>query len=128
MDNSKKRFQTRAQRVRTKIAKVSKRPRVTIYKSNKHIYAQIISSELYESSNTFVSKTLAHVSTLSNSDSKKPESNRCNKTFAKDLGERLGAKAIEMGILQLVLDRGGYKYHGVVKEFTDALRSCSIEI
>jgi len=127
MNNCKKRFKIRAQRVRSKISKLSDRPRVTIYKSNKNIYAQIIAVNLDNGSNTIVSNTIAYASTLIKADNNLNNVNRCNKSYARQLGTDLGEKAIKIGISKVVLDRGGYKYHGIVKEFADALRACSLE-
>ena len=127
MNNCKKRFKIRAQRVRSKISKLSDRPRVTIYKSNKNIYAQIIALNLDSVTNTIVSNTIAYASTLTKVDNKLNSVNRCNKSYARQLGTDLGEKAMKIGISKVVLDRGGYKYHGIVKEFADALRACSLD-
>lgn len=128
MMNSKKRFKIRAQRVRGKISRVSDRHRVTIHKSNKNIYAQIISFEFDYDSNAVVSKTVASASTLTQLYKNEPGVNKCNKINAKKLGFELAKKAFLAGVSKVVLDRGGYKYHGVVKEFADALRSSNIEL
>ena len=128
MVDLKKRFKKRAQRVRAKIAKVSHRYRVSIHKSNKNIYAQIIKSDFDTTKNVMASKTIAYVSTLTNISKDRVNANRCNKVYAEALGIELAKKAIEAGVSKVVLDRGGYQYHGIVKVFADALRSASIEL
>ncbi len=128
MVDLKKRFKKRAQRVRIKIAKVSDRYRVSIHKSNKNIYAQIIRSDFDSVNNVVVSRTVASVSTLTKESKNRVNVNKCNKVNAKSLGIELAKKAFQVGVSKVVLDRGGYKYHGIVQVFADALRSASIEL
>lgn len=78
-----------------------------------HLYCQLIDS----TKNT----TIASISTLSNEIRKKNKSN-CNKQLAEKLGDILGKTAKEKGIEKAVLDRGPYKYHGIIKAFADSVR------
>ena len=108
---NKRRLQ-RKKRVRGKISGTEARPRVTIYKSNKHVYAQAIDD------------TKGH--TLAYSDGAKLGV-RSNKegavVVAKDLAEKLKAANIDT----IVFDRNGYLYHGVVAEFATTLRDNGIK-
>ena len=91
--------------------------RVTIFRSNKHFYAQIISPD---------SKILASVSSLQKEFRDKVKGN--NIASANFLGENLAKKAKDIGIKKLSYDRSGFKYHGKVKAFADAIRNNGIEI
>lgn len=112
MRTSKKRFEIRKNRIRTKIAKVGGRPRLSIYKSNKHIFGQVvgISGEIIASASTLEKEMYL------------PKKNMCNKLFASKIGSLVASRALEQGIKDVVFDRGGYKYHGVVAVFADAAR------
>ena len=91
--------------------------RVVVFRSNKHLYAQIISPD---------SKVLASVSSLQKEFRDKVKGN--NIASANFLGENLANKAKDIGIKKLSYDRSGFKYHGKVKAFADALRNNGIEI
>ncbi len=93
----------RKKRVRAKVSGTSKRPRISVFRSNKYIYAQIINDE------KGVTLAEAH-----------------GKDAAK-VGEELGEKAKKVKIGMLVFDRSGYKYHGNVKKLADAIRSKGVE-
>ncbi len=107
-------FQKRAARVRRSIKKNSSgRPRLSVFKSNRNIYAQIIDDAS--------GKTIASASTL---DSKLNLSVKGkNKEFARLIGTVIAERAVQQGIKEVVFDRGGYNYHGAVKELADAARS-----
>ena len=90
---------------------------IKIFRSNKHLYAQIISSD---------SKVLASVSSLHKEFRDKISGN--NIESAKILGENLAKKAKIIGIKKLSYDRSGFKYHGKVKAFAEAVRNNGIEI
>lgn len=94
--------------IRRKLSGTSERPRLSVYKSNKAIYAQIINDEL--------GNTMAHATSL--------EINTANATIdiAKEVGKKLAEKAIANGISQVVFDRGGYIYHGKVKALAEGAR------
>lgn len=104
-------------RVRKKITGVSERPRLCVFKSVKHIYAQVI--------NDTSGKTLLTVSTLSK-DVRDKVSNGGNIEAAKVVGESIGKKALAKNISMVVFDRGGYIYHGRVKALAEAAREAGL--
>jgi large subunit ribosomal protein L18 len=114
----KKQRERRKRRVRYGIKISSDRPMLTIYISNRHIYAQIVDVES--------GKTLVYASTL---DKEFPvrENNRKSKECARQLGAILGKRAIKKGIKKVVLNRGYKKYHGRIKEFCDAMREAGVQ-
>ena len=105
-------------RLRKKVKGTAARPRLSVFKSLKQIYVQIIDDD---SGNTLVS-----ASTLDKELRGKLSYGR-NKDAAKELGKLIAKKAIEKGIKVVVFDRGGYKYHGVVKMLADAAREEGLE-
>jgi len=107
--------QLRHSRIRKRLVGTAVKPRLSFYKSLTFIYVQVIDD--------FKGHTLLAASTkdasfkgLITSGSLK------NKESAKKLGEIFGKRIIEKGIASIVFDRGGFQYHGVVKEFADAVR------
>lgn len=107
------RFKRRAERTRTHIRLVSDRNRLSIFKSGRHIYAQIIDDS--------VSQTLVSASTLEK-DVRKIGKSNCNKQAAAMIGKLIAERAAKKAIKEVVFDKGGYKYHGVVKAFADEAR------
>ena len=95
-------------RVRNKVTGVALRPRMSVFRSNKQIYVQII--------NDLTGCTLASASSLGLEAMPKKEQ-------AAKVGELIAKKAIEAGITSVVFDRNGYLYHGRVKEVADAARN-----
>jgi len=95
-------------RVRGKITGTSERPRLTVFRSNKQIYAQVIDD--------LTGNTLAAASSLKLTD-KAPK-----KEIAAKVGEMVAKAAQEAGITSVVFDRNGYLYHGRIKELADAAR------
>ena len=95
-------------RVRNKISGVAERPRMSVVRSNKQIYVQIINDQ--------TGRTLAAASSLGLEAMPKKEQ-------AAKVGEMIAKKAIEAGITTVVFDRNGYLYHGRVKEVADAARN-----
>jgi len=95
-------------RVRGKIQGTTERPRLTVFRSNKQIYAQVIDD--------LTGKTLASASSLK-MDDKAPK-----KEIASKVGELVAKAAQEAGITTVVFDRNGYLYHGRIKELADAAR------
>ena len=95
-------------RVRNKITGTGERPRLSVFRSNKQIYVQII--------NDVTSQTLVSASSLGMDTMPKKEQ-------AVKVGELLAKKAIEKGIVTVVFDRNGYLYHGRVKEVADGARN-----
>jgi large subunit ribosomal protein L18 len=113
MKGSKKRFDYRVKRVRNKISGTQERPRLSVHRGHKHIYAQIIDDSK--------GITLASASTLS------PElKGKLNVTdtvnAAKEVGGLIAKKAVEKGVKTVVFDRRGYEYTGKVKALADAAR------
>lgn len=113
VDSNKKRLK-RHRRVRTKVFGTSERPRLCIYRSNENIYVQIIDDT--------VGKTLVSASSV------EPEFGKegGNKASAKNVGELTAKRALEKGITNVVFDRGGYLYHGRVKELADGAREAGL--
>lgn len=98
-------------RVRRKISGTPECPRLCVFKSNKNIFVQIIDD--------VAGNTLAQASTLD----KEVKTKYANKEAAKEVGELIAKRATEKKIKKVVFDRGGYLYHGVVKELADAARN-----
>jgi large subunit ribosomal protein L18 len=106
----------RTNRVRFKIKSVSKRPRLSIFRSNTHIYAQII-----DDAN---GKTLVSSSSMELKDKKTDKKSNT----AKAVGKLLAEKAIKAGVKEAVFDRGNYRYHGRVKALAEAAREGGLKI
>lgn len=97
-------------RVRRKISGTTERPRLCIYRSNTNIYVQVIDD--------VAGNTLVQASTLD----KEVKTKHANKVAAKEVGQLIAKRAKEKKIENVVFDRGGYIYHGVVKELAEAAR------
>ena len=102
-------------RVRTKISGTAECPRLCVYRSNTNLYAQIIDD--------VAGVTIVSASTLD----KSVKTKHANKEAAKEVGTLIAKKAIEKNIKTVVFDRGGYIYHGVVKELAEAARKAGLE-
>ncbi len=102
-------------RVRAKISGTPACPRLAVYRSTKHIYAQIIDD--------VNAVTLASASSVE----KDFEGAGGNKEAAKKVGETVAKRAIEKGIKTVVFDRGGYEYHGRVAELAAGAREAGLE-
>ncbi len=107
--------QRRHLRVRTKISGTAECPRLCVYRSNTNLYAQIIDD--------VAGNTIVSCSTLD----KDVKTKHANKEAAKEVGALIAKKAIEKNIKTVVFDRGGYIYHGVVKELAEAAREAGLE-
>lgn len=104
---------TRHERVRSKVQGTRQRPRLAVYRSLNHIYAQIIDDESGE--------TLVSASTLE--PARKERVAKVKKSeVAKEIGTLIARRAAEKGITQVVFDRGGFLYHGRVKALAGAAR------
>jgi len=115
--NVKYRRVVRHIRIRKKLSGDETRPRVSVYRSNQHIYAQVIDD--------INSRTL--VAAASIEPQIRNEHSASNKSVvAKAVGELLAKRLQENGIKALVFDRGGYKYHGRVKALADGVRSMGV--
>ena len=102
-------------RVRKKISGTAECPRLCVYRSNTNLYAQIIDD--------VAGVTIVSASTLD----KTVKTKHANKVAAKEVGTLIAKKAIEKNIKTVVFDRGGYIYHGVVKELAEAAREAGLE-
>ena len=103
--------------VRKKIFGTPERPRLSVYRSNKHIYAQIIDD--------FAGVILASASTRGKS-LREAISNGSNKTAAEQVGTAVAKQAIGVGIKCIKFDRNNFRYHGRVKSLADAARKAGL--
>jgi large subunit ribosomal protein L18 len=108
----------RKKRIRKKLSGSPERPRLTVFRSDKHIYAQIIDDS--------VGSTLATASTLS-PDYKQLDPLKGKVEAAKRVGELIARKAKVQGITKVVFDRSGYIYHGRVRALADAARQAGLD-
>ncbi len=102
-------------RVRRKVKGTPERPRLSVYRSNKHTYAQIIDDTSGKTLTAVGEKELTKVKTA-------------KATRAMALGELLAQKAKKSKITKLCFDRGGYKYHGRIKSLLESVRQQGIEV
>ena len=117
-NNKKQRLLTRKKRVRAKISGTPQRPRLSVYKSNANIYAQIIDD--------VNGVTLVSANTLQKDVAEGLE-NRSNIEAASKVGEAIAKKAIDAGISEVAFDRNGNIYHGKVKALADAAREAGLK-
>lgn len=93
------------------------RLRLSVHRTGKHIYAQIIDDRL--------GKTLVSASTIEK-DARTKQKTGADKAAAKNVGQLVAERAIKAGIKEVVFDRGGYLYHGRVKELAEAAREAGL--
>lgn len=110
--------QRKHERVRKRISGTPERPRLNVFRSLKHIYAQIIDDT--------TGTTLVSASTVDEALKGKLNSGS-NKEAAREVGKLLARKALEKGITKVVFDRGGYLYHGRVRELAEGAREGGLE-
>ncbi|SDL18356.1 50S ribosomal protein L18 [Natronincola ferrireducens] len=108
----------RHQRVRNKVQGVAERPRLNVYRSLNNMYAQIINDE--------TGQTIVAASTL-DKEIKAEGKAAGNKAAAKLVGELVAKRALDKGIKSVTFDRGGYIYHGRVKELAEGAREAGLE-
>jgi len=101
-------------RIRRKLSGTTERPRLNVYRSLNHLYAQVIDDQKGE--------TLVSASTLS-----LKLKTGGNVAAAKEIGKAVAEKAVAQGIKKVVFDRGGYLYHGRIKALADAAREAGLE-
>jgi len=118
VDKSKLARIRRHRRIRKKVRGSAARPRISVFKSTRHIYAQLIDDA--------AGVTLVSASTL-DKELREGLGHGGNREAAKKVGDLLGRRAVEKGIRQAVFDRGGFPYHGRVKELADAARGAGLE-
>ncbi|MCI9365417.1 MAG: 50S ribosomal protein L18 [Clostridia bacterium] len=102
-------------RVRRKISGTAERPRLCVYRSNKNLFVQVIDD--------VAGKTIVQASTMD----KEVKTKHANKEAAKEVGTLIAKRAGEKKIKEVVFDRGGYIYHGVVEELAEAARAGGLE-
>jgi large subunit ribosomal protein L18 len=102
-------------RIRRKLRGTTERPRLAVFRSVAHIYAQVIDDS--------AGKTLVSASSVD----KGSKTNGGNVAAAKAIGKTVAERAKEKGITRVVFDRGGYQYHGRVKALADAARAAGLE-
>jgi large subunit ribosomal protein L18 len=122
MSQEQKQDQRRRRRkrhVRKRVAGTPERPRLTVFRSHKNIYAQIIDDT--------AGRTLVSASTREKPMRQKVTGSAANKGAAALVGAALAAKAVEAGIKKVVFDRNGYAYHGRVQQLADAARKGGLE-
>ena len=105
-------------RVRTKVSGTTERPRLCVYRSLDHIYAQVIDDH--------TGKTLVSASSV-DGETKKNLKTGGNVAAAKVIGKAVAERAKAAGVQKVVFDRGGYKYHGRVKALADAAREAGLQ-
>ncbi|MBA3677634.1 MAG: 50S ribosomal protein L18 [Sphingosinicella sp.] len=112
-------FERRRQRVRTTLRKRGgTRPRLSIHRSGRHIYAQIIDDA--------EGRTVASASTI-DKDVKGAKSGGATTQSAQDVGRRVAERAKAAGVTQVIFDRGGFLFHGRVKALAEAAREGGLE-
>lgn len=116
--NRNEKRKKRHMRARQKLTGTPERPRLNVYRSLDHIYAQVIDDT--------VGNTIVSASTL-DKELKDKLDKTSNKEAAKLVGELVAKRAQEKGINEVVFDRGGYIYHGRVKELADAAREAGLK-
>lgn len=118
MDKSKLKVKRRVRRhglIRNRITGTTERPRLSVYKSVHHFYAQVIDD--------LAGHTVAAAASTEKGLAAKPG----NSAAAAAVGTKLAEKARAAGVKKVVFDRGGFKYHGRVKAFADAARKAGLE-
>ena len=108
----------RQMRIRNKISGTAQQPRLAVFRSNHHMYAQLIDDTTHQ--------TLAAASTMESEIASKLSSTS-NVEAAQAVGEAIAKKALEKGITAAVFDRGGYIYHGKVKALAEAAREAGLQ-
>ena len=106
----------RHRRVRKKILGTTERPRLSVFRSNSHLYAQVIDD--------LAGKTVASASTLDKELKKKLKSTTIE--AAKNVGELVAKRTLASGVKTVVFDRGGYLYHGKVKSLAEGAREAGL--
>jgi large subunit ribosomal protein L18 len=105
-------------RIRRKISGSSERPRLTVFRSSKHIYAQVVDD--------VAGSTIAHASTLS-ADVRKAAEEATKSDAAKKVGAAIAKLLLSKGIDKVVFDRNGYLYHGRIRALADAAREAGLK-
>jgi len=122
MNPSQQRTEARSKvrlRIRQRVRGIQERPRLAIFKSGRHIYAQVIDDGS--------GSTLAHASSLDPGLRKDEKKSGASRDAADKVGLLVAERAKKAGVTKVVFDRGGYRYHGRVKALADAARKGGLE-
>jgi large subunit ribosomal protein L18 len=106
-------------RIRNRLSGTAERPRLAVFKSSRYVYAQLIDD--------LTGSTLAQASSKESAVASGLEGGAASKVAARAVGEAIAERAKARGIERCVFDRGGYLYHGKVKELADGARSKGLE-
>jgi large subunit ribosomal protein L18 len=109
----------RHRRIRQRVVGTAARPRLSVHRSLKHLYAQIIDDEK--------ARTLVSISSLEKAVLQELEGEKGGLKRSRRLGKLLAQRAKERGVSRVAFDRGGYLYHGHVKELADGAREAGLE-
>ena len=108
---------SRKDRIRFKLKKISNRKRLSVFKSNHHLYVQIINDE--------EGITLASASTLEKTFRDKKFDNK--KKIAEEIGKEIAKRSLEKGIKAVSFDKGKYRFHGIIKIIAESARTAGLE-
>jgi large subunit ribosomal protein L18 len=111
-------------RIRRKLSGTEERPRLAVFRSVAHIYAQVIDDV---AGRTLVSASSVDKSPINGEKTKGGKTNGGNVAAAKAIGKLVAERAREKGVKAVVFDRGGYQYHGRIKALADAAREAGLE-
>ena len=106
-------------RLRQRVVGTAERPRLAVFKSEKYVYAQVIDDDR--------GHTLASATSLEPGVKGRLTKSGADRAAAKAVGETVAERALAQGIKKVVFDRGGYRYHGKVKDLADAARAKGLE-
>jgi large subunit ribosomal protein L18 len=109
----------RRMRIRKKVSGTTDRPRLCVCKSLKHLYAQVVDDS--------IGKTLTTATTNTKSNKASGKHSFANIASAKALGRQIAEKAKASGVTQVVFDRSGYPYHGIIKAIAEAAREAGLK-
>ncbi len=118
MATFREKFQKRQARIRRQVRKAAgDRPRLSVFRSGRHIYAQVIDDR--------AGRTLAAASSL-DKELKGKLAKGCDKDAAGQVGKLVAERAVKEGIKEVIFDRGGYRFHGRVKALADGAREAGL--
>jgi large subunit ribosomal protein L18 len=108
----------RQNRTRFKLKKVTDRKRLSVFKSNNHIYAQVINDKL--------GITIASASSMEKNINSEKQKKQNRKELAKIVGKEIAKRSIKNGVNEVAFDKGKYKYHGIIKILADSAREAGL--
>jgi len=114
-------------RIRVKISGSKNRPRLSVFKSNKNLYLQLIDDSEGKTLASAYGKEIKSSFTKAADVKKAAENKDKNTSLGFELGKLIAKKALDKKIKKIVFDRGGYKYHGVIKDMADGAREGGLE-